>query len=134
MIGPVLAMYEIQSAANIFFFSFVITAVIGIAGMVYPKSVEHWGGFLLTGLTALIVCQFGSIILASFGYPMQLAFTALDWVGIFLFSLYIFYDMNQAMRADFTTRNALRFAISMYLNIINLFLRLLSTSGTKSDD
>ncbi len=134
MIGPVLAMYELQSVATIFFATIVITGVIGIAGMIYPKSVAHWGGFLFTGLTALIVCQFGSIILTMFGYSMQTAFTALDWVGIFLFSLYIFYDMNQAMRAEYTTYNALRFAVGMYLNILNLFLRLLSIFGTKNDD
>ncbi|QQS23321.1 US12 family protein [bacterium] len=117
---------------TIFFATLTITAVIGIAGILYPKSVAHWGGFLLTGLIALIVCQFGAILLASFGYPVQFAFTALDWVGVFIFSLYIFYDMNQAVRAEFTTRNALTFAVGMYLNIINLFLRLLSLFGTRT--
>lgn len=133
MIGPVLAMYTLPSVATIFFATLTITAVIGIAGIVYPKSVSHWGGFLFTGLTALIVCQFGAILLAAFGYPVQFAFTALDWIAVFIFSLYIFYDMNQAVRAEYTTRNALTFAIGMYLNILNLFLRLLSLFGNSDD-
>lgn len=134
MLGPMLAMYTLPSVATIFFATLTITAVIGLAGVVYPKSVEHWGGFLLTGLTALIVCQFGAILLSMFGYSAQFAFTALDWIGIFLFSLYIFYDMNQAVRAEYTTRNALTFAVGMYLNIINLFIRLLSIFGDSDGD
>lgn len=132
--GPYVAMYTLASVVQIFFITMAVTLMIGFVGAIAPFSVSHWGGFLLTGLWVLIFAQFGSIFLAMLGFDIKIAMTALDWVGVFLFSLYIFYDMNQAMRAEYSVENAITFAVSMYLNIMNLFIRLLSLFGTKSDD
>lgn len=131
--GPYIALYTTASVIQIFLLTLGVTLAIGIIGAIVPFSVSHWGGFLLTGLLVLIFAQFGTIILTLVGVNVSVTMTVLDWIGVFLFSLYIFYDMNQAMRASYSAENAMRFAISIYLNVMNLFLRLVSLFGDDND-
>ena len=99
-----------------------VTIAVGVCGAIYPKSVESWGGLLLTALFVLILGDFARAFMPMFGLaPAALKFW--DWVGMFIFAGYIFYDMNQAMREEYTLDNAVDRSVGLYLNIINFFIR-----------
>ena len=129
--GPLVALYTTASVVKVLAITTMIVVTLGIAGAIYPKSLESWGAFLFGGLLILIFGQFGVMILGAFGVNVGGAMTVLDWVGVFLFSAYVIYDMNRAMRLPRTHDNAIDAAVAVYLDFLNLFLRLLSIMGNR---
>lgn len=133
IIGPYVHLYKMESVLEVAVVTMGVSLTIGIMGAIYPKSVEHWGGFLLTALIILIVGDLAQAFMPAFGLqPTALALW--DWIGVFLFSAFIFYDMNRAMRMPYTLDNAVDNAVALYLDIINLFIRFLSIIGEKDSD
>lgn len=53
---------------------------------------------LLGLLLLLIVGQFGVLFLGMLGVPVAGAMTALDWLGLALFSALVIFDLNRALR------------------------------------
>nr|ALV85567.1 apoptosis-promoting Bax1 inhibitor [uncultured bacterium pA1] len=135
IVGPVVAMYTAASVAKVFMITTAMVVVLGIVGAVYPKSLESWGIWLFGALLILIFGQFGVMIAGAFGVNVGGAMTLLDWVGVVLFSGYVIYDLNRAMRVERTHDNAIDCAVAVYLDFANLFIRLLSLMGDrKSSD
>ena len=54
-----------------------------------------------------------------------------DWVFVILFSGYIGYDVAKSQAYPKTLDNAVDSALDIYLDIINLFIRLLSILGRR---
>ncbi len=133
LLGPVAAQYHATSVVKIASVTLGMTAGLGAIGIVYPKSLEGWGSFLLGGLWALlfamIIVPFG----AMFGLNIVPAWHVLDALGIVLFSGLIIYDFNRAMRVPKTFLNAFDVGIQIYLDVINVFLRLLELFGQKKN-
>lgn len=129
IVGPYVKLFEISSVLNVLMLTIAATIVIGFVGAIWPKSVEHWFGFLFAGLVILLLADLSPIILKFFGMKPALHQPTVDWFAIGLFSLLIFYDMNQAMRMPPNLNNAVYNAVAMYLNMINLFVRLLARTG-----
>ena len=61
-------------------------------------------------------------------------FILISWFAAVVFSLYIGYDFLKAQELDYTIDNAIDSAVSIYLDIINLFLRILRILGNSRDD
>ncbi len=131
MLGPVVAEYTAASIVRVLAITTAVVVVLGIVGAMIPDNLQGWGSWLLGGLTALLIGYFVVPIARFFGLPIDHALTWLDWAGILIFSGYVIYDWNRAMHVPFTADNAIDCALSVYLDFINLFLRLLSRSGTK---
>ncbi len=131
LLGPIVASYTAASVLNVFILTFVIVAVLGTVGALIPQNLAHWGRPLLAGLVMLIVALFGTTFLAAFGLPVSGLMTMLDWVGLFLFSALVVYDLNRAARLPRTQDNAIDSAVAIYLDFINIFIRLLSIMGQK---
>lgn len=135
LLGPVVGMYTALSVVKVIFVTGLVTGVLTFIGATIPDSLESWGGWLFGGLCILILGQF-AIPLAAWlipGFPVQGALTLWDWVGVLLFSAYIIFDMNRAMRVPATVDNAIDCALALYLDIINLFIRLLELMGQRRD-
>jgi|GEM_PF-1038981 len=135
-LGPFVAMYEPQSVINILFYTVVITIVLGLAGALWPHDVEHWFEWLMKATLALVVALFAliAVVLALAAFKVSMVvpvaiLSILDWVGIVLFSVWIFYDMNQALRMPANLNNAILNALNMYLNMVNIWIRLLAQFG-----
>lgn len=133
LLGPVVGMYEAMSVVKVIFITGMVTAVLTFIGATIPDSLEHWGGWLFGGLCVLILGQFAIPLMGWLvpGFPLQGALTLWDWVGVLLFSAYIIFDMNRAMRVPATVDNAIDCALALYLDIVNLFIRLLQLRGQK---
>lgn len=133
--GPFIAQYKVASVVEIAAMTVLITAILGAVGTLYPKSLENWGMLLFTFLIALIVAQIVfPLLYAMAGLPLQGLRTMLDWAGVILFSGYIVYDFNRAQFIPKTVDNAMDSGIAVFLDIANLFIRLLELFGQKDDD
>lgn len=114
---------------NIFQLALYSTATITIiAGtLVYALSIDFsfLGQILFVSLLGLIVV--GLLNIFFFKSPLMRLVSA--YVGAVIFSLYLLYDFDQleksALTGDVSWETAINFAISIYLDIINLFLDLL---------
>lgn len=134
IIGPYVHMFEIGSVVHVVMMTVAITVAIGIVGALWPSSVEHWFGYLFAALLALLFADLSGLALPWLGYKRVLDQSVVDWFGIGVFSLWIFFDMNQAMRMPANASNAVFIAANMYLNMVNLFIRLLARTGQLAGD
>ncbi len=103
----------------------LITAIVSlsfmIAGTLWPGFFLKLGRVLFFSLLFTIV---GSLICALLfrgrGYRVY------EWIGAGIFSLYIGYDWARANTCARTVDNAIDLSASLYLDIINLFIRIVS--------
>ncbi len=99
-----------------------ITIVMICLSILKPEFFSRLGGLLFSGLIGLIIVELVLML-----FRVQQSFTAL--FGAVLFSLYIGYDYWKAQQYPKTIDNAVDSALDIYLDIINLFMRILSLLG-----
>lgn len=103
-----------------------ITVLMVAGSMLFPQFFSKLGGFLFTALIGILVCGIFSIFFGSNGIVIHL-FAA----GVF--SLYIGYDFWRSQQFPKTVDNAIDCALDIYMDIINLFIRLLEIMGKAND-
>jgi FtsH-binding integral membrane protein len=91
-----------------------------IAAIAFPDIFRGKGRILLLALTAVIIVE---AICAIFGVFMPEIW---DVLVAGLFAFYIGYNWAIAQEYDCTIDNAIDACVGLYLNIVNLFLRVLS--------
>lgn len=128
MLGPVFALYTAASVMKVLLLTIMMTVVLGLLGIMIPKSLQHWAGWLFNALLLLILGMF-AVPLLGLG---ETALTIIDWAAVFLFSALIVFDMNRAMRLRRSHSAAIEVALAMYLDIINLMLHLLRIFGVQA--
>jgi FtsH-binding integral membrane protein len=131
--GPMVAMYTAASVVKVFAITTGLVVTLGFIGAIYPKSLESWGIYLLGALFVLIFGQLIVMVAGMFGANVGGAMTVFDWIGVVLFSAYVVYDLNRAMRVERTHDNAIDCAVAIYLDFLNLFLRLLRLLGQRKN-
>ena len=104
------------------------TLAVIIAGAIVayvPTDFSFLGIFLWIALLALIVVEF----LNAFIFKSERKRVIYSYCGIVVFSLYLIYDFNYLEKAiaagDNSWGTAVRIAVNLYLDIINLFIDLL---------
>lgn len=113
-----LSYYALSSISMAFSATAAIMVVFGLAGIAFPQLFAKIQGVCMTGLLALVVIQ---LVFAFLGLQSSL----IDLAVVLVFCGFIGYDVYRASVAVPTVTNALWFAIELYLDIINVFLRLL---------
>jgi FtsH-binding integral membrane protein len=129
LLGPVVAQYTVASVLRVFVITAAMVIVLGIVGAVIPESLESWGAWLMGGLLVLLFGYFAIPIFGSLGIPMGGALRLWDWVGIALFAALVVFDLNRAMRLTRTLDNSIDSAAAVFLDFINIFIRLLAIMG-----
>jgi FtsH-binding integral membrane protein len=133
--GPFIGHFKVASVAEIAGATVFITVVLGAIGWLWPTSLKSWGLSLLVLLIVLILMQiFIPIIYAAMGLPLTGVLRLLDWVGIILFSAWVIFDFNRAQELPKTIDNAMDCGVSVFLDVANIFIRLLALFGVKVDD
>lgn len=133
MLGPVVALYTIASVFNILIVTASVVVVFGFVGAILPDSLENWRGWLFGALVMLLIGYFVVPFASFFGLPVDRALSWLDWIGVVVFCFYVIYDINRALRIPYTLDNSVDVALSIYLDFINIFIRLLSRRGRKKN-
>lgn len=128
-IGVVLSIsvkdYYVSSIVQAFILTTLITVLMIIISTIKPEIFESLGSTLFICLSGVIVLE---LIMMIIGVSTPQWW---DWVVALLFCGYIGYDWSKAQERDRTLDNAVDSAVDLYLDIINLFVRLL---GSKDDD
>ena len=98
----------------------VVTLSFMIAGTLFPEFFLKLGRVLIFSLLFMIIGNLISMFLfGNRGYMMY------EWLGTALFALYIGYDWARANTCARTVNNAIDLSASLYLDMVNLFLRIL---------
>ena len=122
-IGLMLSMYLPGVAIGTVLFAILLTVVITllmtIAACLVPSAFERLGVGLFVSLICIIIVEVLALII---GFPIGW----IDGIAAGVFALYIGYDYVVAQRYPKTLDNAVDSSIDIYLDIINLFIRILS--------
>jgi FtsH-binding integral membrane protein len=101
-----------------------ITIAMMVISMAAPGLFEKLGSALFISLLVAIIAE---LIASLCGYQGNL----FSWLFILIFSGYIGYDWYKASSQLKTVDNAIDAAVELYLDIVNLFIRLLSILGRR---
>jgi FtsH-binding integral membrane protein len=134
-LSTIFAMYTAASIAQVFFITAATFAAASLYGYTTKKDLTSMGSFLLIGLIGIIIAMIVNIFLAS----SALMF-AISILGVIIFTGLTAYDTQTAKSiylssaandSDEAAKYGIVFAISLYLNFINLFQMLLSLLGQR---
>lgn len=103
----------------------LVTLVMMVLGTMYPAFFQKISGALFLALVAVIIIEVVEIFI--FGMHHDI----LDWVVVGIFCGYIGYDWGRANRIPKTIDNAVDSAAALYMDIINLFIRILRIMGRR---
>lgn len=126
--------YNIGTLFTAFLFTAVLFGCFMIIGKFTNVDMSRFSGLLTGGLMALLVCS-----LLSFFIPMFRANMMIDFLGLILFfaltvwniqSISRMYYSGGAVKEGLSTYGAL----SLYLDFINIFVRVLSLMARYGDD
>jgi modulator of FtsH protease len=105
-------------------------AALTLAGVLFRNRTAAWGQFLFSGLLVFLVT---SLITAFTGGATSTAATWISAVGVLIFSGYIVYDTGRLVDTYWRVPGAyIHCAVSLYLNILNLFLNIASLLSGRS--
>lgn len=111
---------------NAFLYTMLITIAMMACVMIAPNFFAKIGGALSMVLIGMVVCE---IVLLIFGVKQ----VWIDWVVAALFTLYIGYDIYRSQQYPKTLDNAVDSALDIYMDIANLFIRILSILSKRNN-
>jgi hypothetical protein len=120
ILGPTLKMYEIGQPGIVgqaAMLTACVTGVMTLTGLLFPNFYRSIGGALFGALISLL-----GILIVSMFVPGLMEFSVIHYAAAGLFALYIGFDMWRASEIPATLDNAVDVSVSLYLDIINLFL------------
>ena len=120
LLGPLVNALSPQVLQNTLFLTGGVTCGMMGAATVFPAIFLKLGRALFFSLLALIVVS----LVQMFFFPR--GYTIVDYIAAGIFSLYIAYDYARAQAIPKTMDNAVDVCIALYLDVINLFIRLAS--------
>ncbi|MCK5125233.1 MAG: US12 family protein [candidate division Zixibacteria bacterium] len=125
IINIVVAQYDPQVVLEAIQVTFVVTAAMMILGTLFPKFFQKIVVALTIALVLVIIFELVSIFFLKTQYGI------VDWIVVLIFCGYIGYDWGRANQIPKTVDNAIDSAAALYMDIINLFLRLLRIMGRR---
>lgn len=109
----------------------LVTAIVTLSFMIlstlFPGFFLSLGRVLGLSLIIAIVSELVTLLIFHRVSPIY------EWAFVVIFSLYIGYDWARANTCARTVDNAVDLAASLYLDIINLFIRILEIMNRKKD-
>ena len=133
-LAPVFFLYTQESIASTFFITAGTFGAMSLFGYLTKKDLSPWGRYLLMGLLGIIIASVVNLFMQS---------TRVEWittyVGIAVFVLLTAYDTqkikNLMAERDEVNEGSLKLALygsfMLYLDFINLFLKLLKAFGKR---
>lgn len=126
VLGQVLELYISAGLSLIVFQAAAATAVAaltaGVVGYSTKRDLSNLGGFLFGALVIVIVASLVGLFIQA-----PLLWTVISAVSAILFTAFLVYDLNRVARIQGATEGqAIMLAVSVYLDIYNLFLDLLT--------
>ncbi len=129
-LSVILLVYTISSIVSVFFVCCAMFGAMAIFGAVTKKDLSKMGSVLIMGLFGIILMTLVNIFLNSSGLDM-----AISYIGVLIFVGLTAYDTQKikklaASHSGYSDNTiALWGAMELYLDFINLFLKLLRILG-----
>ena len=130
----VFVMFQLKSIITLFVVSSLIFAVLGYLGYNTNKDLSNWSSYISVFLIAGIVLSVINLFfIKSSGLDL-----IIDWFVLALFFGITIYDLNKVkflQENDFIDKSKLHIycAMQLYLDFINIFLRVISIFGKRKD-
>ena len=135
-LGPMLNYYVAAGSGGVVMQALGGTALVffALSGYVLTtrKDFSFMGGFLMVGLIVALVAMLGMFVASMFGVNVSGFSLALSAMIVLLMSGFILYDTSRIVNGGET--NYIMATTSLYLNIYNLFVHLLSILGIMGDE
>lgn len=126
VIVPFVQSFDPMIVEKAVLFTAMLSGLMAFGGFTFPQFFRSIGGILFWALLAAIIAE---IIVMIIGYELA----AMDWIVAVIFLGFIGYDFSMALEDEPTIDAAIDRAVALYLDIINLFLRILSIMGKSRD-
>jgi FtsH-binding integral membrane protein len=128
-LGPLLYRVGPSIAAEAFALTAITFTVLSMYVVYSKKDFSFMSGFLMTGLIVLVV---GGLLNMFFIQSGMMHFV-MSGASVLLFSGFILYDTSNIMRY-YGTDEYVSATLALYLDVLNLFIALLSILGIMSDE
>lgn len=127
--GTLLSFVVLLYPMQYIFLAAVLTTVVvltmTVAGVIFPNAFLSMGKTIFIALIGLVLAEFVTMLLGIF-YPNIFAI-----IGIFIFSLYVGYDWARGQQYPSTASYACFTALQLYMDIINIFIRILRLMASR---
>jgi FtsH-binding integral membrane protein len=135
-LGSIFMVYTHTSVVRVFFITAASFGALSLWGYTTHRDLTGVGSFLLMGLFGIVIAGLVNMFLGS---------SALQWVisvvGVLVFAGLTAWDTQRlkneyiygAMDGDTAERTAIMGALSLYLDVVNLFTMLLQLLGQRED-
>ena len=117
---------ESDVVMHAFLYTLLISVGMMALVMIVPQFFAKLGGVLAGALLGAVLCEIMLLI-----FHVDQSF--MDWIIAVIFSLYIGYDIYRSQQYPKTVDNAVDSALDIYMDMANLFIRLLEILGKKDD-
>lgn len=124
--------FQLSSIINVFFTTALVFGIMAFLGGVTKRDLTKLGNILLAGLIGIIIGSVVNIFIGSSGADFIITI-----LGVAIFMGFTAYDVNKIIKLSnsytglSTTVIALYGAMQLYLDFINLFLKLLRLMGKR---
>ena len=125
IINMVVSQYDPALVTEAIRITGLVTIAMMCLGTLFPAFLQKISGVLTIALLLVIVVELIEIFIFNTHHGI------LDWIVVLIFCGYIGYDWGRANQIPKTVDNAVDSAAALYMDIINLFLRILRILGRK---
>lgn len=125
VINVVVARYDPSLVLEAMRVTGTVTAVMMLLGSLFPALFKKMHGALTVALIGVIIVELVDI------FVFKKQHGIIDWIVVLIFCGYVGYDWGRANNIPKTLDNAVDSAAALYMDIINLFLRILRILGRR---
>jgi len=134
-LSSIFMVYTGASIAEVFFISAATFAVTSLYGYTTQRDLTGFGGFLFMGLIGIVIASLVNLFLAS----SMLQFV-ISVIGVLVFTGLTAYDTQKIKEGyadswseESKSKVAIMGALTLYLDLINIFMMLLQLLGNRRD-
>ena len=118
-----LVTYNVSTVYTAFGITIGIAAVMTILAMIHPSFFASIGKGLLVSLAVAIIAELVCVLF------FRQYFVVFDYIIIVIFCGFIGYDVVRAQSYAKTVQNAIKSAADLYIDLVNILIRILSIMG-----
>lgn len=129
--SSIFVVYELTSIIYVFLVSALLFGVFAVIGATTNIDLSKIGTILLMLLFGIIICTLINMFIGSESFDLVLCI-----IGLIVFMIYVAYDMQKIKQLESIydgDKLAIIGALELYLDFINIFLRLLELFGKNRD-
>merc|ERR1719221_112950 len=137
LVGFLCAAYTAQSVILAVAVTFAVFASLTVYAWNTSTDFTGYAPYIFAALSCLIFMGFGIFILSLCGVQFEWLMMLYDVIGVLIFSFYIVFDTQLILgewgghKTQFSIDDYVFASLNLYMDIINLFLHILSLMGDR---